>query len=126
MTITTYIWIVFLTLAFLFHSSLTYNTTRDRHEQPTLLDTSCSDENPEWTKIVFGTNHTVLPRRENLFSWGMNNHGQLGHGDMKHRGVPTKGESLDGIVIIIISCGVVHTAALTDKGEIFTWYVRSC
>ena len=38
--------------------------------------------------------------------------------------IPLKVLGLDGLVIIKVSCGEEHTAALTDKGEILTWYVR--
>ena len=55
----------------------------------------------------------------------LSNYGQLGHGDKKPRSVPTKVESLDGLVITKISCGAFHTAALIDKGDVLTWYVRS-
>jgi alpha-tubulin suppressor-like RCC1 family protein len=88
-----------------------------------LLDTN-TDDKVEWTQIECGGWHTVgLTKKGEVFSWGCNDYGQLGHGDEEHRRVPTKVASLDGTVIIKISCGKSHTAALTKKGEVLTWYV---
>jgi alpha-tubulin suppressor-like RCC1 family protein len=73
-----------------------------------------------------GGGHTVgLTKKGKVFSWGENNCGQLGHGDQEDRSVPTTIAGLDGLVIIQISCGDFHMAALTDKVELLTWYVLS-
>ena len=92
-----------------------------------MLDRRIDDTtDPEWTQIDCGQYHTVgLTKKGEVFTWGKNWYGQLGHGDEESRTVPTKVASLDGFVIIQVSCGHNHTAALTDKGEIFTWYVQS-
>ena len=65
-----------------------------------------------------------LTKKGEVFTWGDNDSGQLGHGDTEDKIVPTKVAGLDGLVITKISCGRYHTAALTDKGELFTWYVH--
>ena len=100
------------------------SSSRDRHE-PTFLETR-SDENLEWTQISCGGNHTVaLSKKGEVYTWGMNNKGELGHGDNVSRDIPTKVKGLDGVVVIeICSCGN-HTVVLTDKGELFIWFVRS-
>ena len=80
----------------------------------------------EWVQTVCGLFHTVgLTKKGEVFTWGSNGSGQLGHGDKKTRRVPTKVLGLDGLVITNISCGDYRTAALTDKGEMYTWYVHS-
>jgi alpha-tubulin suppressor-like RCC1 family protein len=90
-----------------------------------LLDTNTGDK-LEWLQIEFGVVYTIgLTKNGEVFSWGSNGWGQLGHGDQEHRRVPTKVSGLDGRVIIKISSGRYHTAALTDKGELYIWYVRS-
>ena len=100
------------------------STSRDRYE-PTLLDPNTGDK-LEWIQIECGGSYTVgLTKNGEVYAWGSNGSGQLGHGDNEPRTIPTKVESLDGRVITKISCGESHTAALTDKGEILTWYVRS-
>ena len=78
----------------------------------------------EWTQIVVGFYHTAaLTKEGKLFTWGRNSYGQLGHGDKEHRQIPTKVESLDGLVIVKIACGQYHTIAITDDGDAYTWYV---
>ena len=96
--------------------------TRDRYE-PTLLDTNTGDK-LEWIQIECGLYHTVgLTKNGEVFSWGKNSDGQLGHGDKEDRSVPTKIAALHGLVITNVSCGEWHTTALTGKGQILTWYV---
>ena len=69
--------------------------------------------------------HTAgLTKNGEVFTWGANSNGQLGHGDRRNRTVPTKVASLAGLVITQISCGGFYTAALTDKGELLTWCVQ--
>jgi alpha-tubulin suppressor-like RCC1 family protein len=88
-----------------------------------LIDTNTGDK-LELIYIECGRRYTVgITKNGKVFSWGDNSNGQLGHGDREARSVPTKVEALDGIVFIKVSCGGLHTAALTDKGELLTWYV---
>jgi alpha-tubulin suppressor-like RCC1 family protein len=88
-----------------------------------LTDTNTGDK-IELIQIKCGGNHTVgITKNGKVVSWGWNSNGQLGHGDEEDRSVPTKVEALDGIVFIKASCGMLHTAAFTDKGELLTWYV---
>ena len=92
---------------------------------PTLLDT-CQNLNREWTQIACDRFYSAaLTSKGELFTWGVNEKGQLGHGDEVKRKVPTKVAALDGLVITQIFCGATHMAVLTEKGEIFTWFVRS-
>jgi alpha-tubulin suppressor-like RCC1 family protein len=87
-----------------------------------LLDTNTNDKK-EWIEIECDGWHTVgITKNGEVFIWGRTNNGsgQLGHGDRKRRSVPTKVAALDEIVIIKISYGGNHTAALTDNGVILT------
>ena len=80
----------------------------------------------EWIQIECGDNHTAtVTKKGELLTWGSNNCGQLGHGDGISRNKPMKVTKLDGSIITQVSCGTFHTAALTDKGEVLTWYVQS-
>jgi alpha-tubulin suppressor-like RCC1 family protein len=90
--------------------------------EPTLLST-CPDDNVEWTHIACGAFHTVaLTKKGEVYTWGQNENGELGHGDMEDRErTPTKVSSLSGVVVNHIACGRYYKAAITDKGEIFTW-----
>jgi alpha-tubulin suppressor-like RCC1 family protein len=51
----------------------------------------------------------------NVFSWGKNNFGQLGHGDTKLRNIPTKVDFFDKQNILQIACGDNHCLALEGK-----------
>jgi alpha-tubulin suppressor-like RCC1 family protein len=48
----------------------------------------------------------------NVYSWGNNNSGQLGHGDTKERIIPTQVDFFDGKNILQIGCGDNHCLAL--------------
>ena len=93
-----------------------------------MIDAHAGSDKIEWIQIECGQYHTVgFTKDGKVFTWGYNSNDVLGHGDdtEARRAVPTKVESLDGLVITKVSCGEWHTAALTDKGEILTWCVRS-
>ena len=61
----------------------------------------------------------ALTSEGEVLTWGGNFSGQLRQGDDKQRKIPTKVESLEGLKIVRISCGMDHTAALTDKGGFY-------
>jgi alpha-tubulin suppressor-like RCC1 family protein len=54
----------------------------------------------------------------NVYSWGKNDSGQLGHGDQKNRSTPTKIDFFDGMKIVQISCGDSHCIALQGKSKL--------
>ena len=79
------------------------STSRNCYE-PTLLNT-ITDDKLEWIQIDCGVWHTAgLTKKGEVFTWGYNGWGQLGHGDKDERTIPTKVASLDGLFIIKISC----------------------
>ena len=76
------------------------------------------------TQIECGGWHTVaLSRNGEVFTWGNNSHGELGHGDEKDRNKPTKVERLSGENIVKVACRYSHTVTLTATGKELTWYV---
>ncbi|GAX81426.1 hypothetical protein CEUSTIGMA_g8856.t1 [Chlamydomonas eustigma] len=57
-----------------------------------------------------------------LFTWGSNSAGQLGHGDTFPVVEPKKLLAFgNGVKILQVSCGPYHTAAVTDEGCLYTW-----
>ena len=59
-----------------------------------------------------------------LFTFGLNDEGQLGHGDRAPRDTPMAVPRLLGLAPGAswrLSCGDFHTAALTAEGELYTW-----
>lgn len=75
-------------------------------------------------KISCGFNNClVLSDNGQLFSWGCNLFGQLGHGDKENNKIekPSLIKSLATKVIVQISCGGNHCLALSKNGQIFSW-----
>mgnify|MGYP000882079777 CR=1 FL=1 len=56
---------------------------------------------------------------ETLWSWGNNNHGQLGLGDDTYRSSPVQVGSLTNWKLI--SCGTYHSLAIKTDGTLWSW-----
>ncbi|KAL5005987.1 hypothetical protein ScPMuIL_017145 [Solemya velum] len=56
-----------------------------------------------------------------VWTWGKNNKGQLGTGDMMNRPQPTLIKALSNKCIVKVSCGQQHTLALTANSQVYTW-----
>mmetsp|Transcript_35250 Transcript_35250/g.58918 ORF Transcript_35250/g.58918 Transcript_35250/m.58918 type:complete len:956 (+) Transcript_35250:97-2964(+) len=59
--------------------------------------------------------------RGDVFTWGANERGQLGHGDRLIQRIPRLLEAMLDKDIKQIACGNQHAAALTEGGEVYTW-----
>ncbi|XP_026279379.1 RCC1 and BTB domain-containing protein 1 isoform X1 [Frankliniella occidentalis] len=69
--------------------------------------------------------HALLDNGE-VYSWGYNGNGQLGLGNsVVNQLVPAFVQSLVGVVITKVMCGLVHCLALTDEGELYGWGANS-
>lgn len=72
--------------------------------------------------VSAGDSHSAaLSDRGELFSWGSGSYYKLGHGDITDRQAPRVVKQLMGKVLVDVSCGFYHTAALTDNGVLYTW-----
>ena len=60
---------------------------------------------------------------QNIWSCGRNYDGEIGHGDTKHRKIPTliKFFKDNDIRIQKIASGSTHNMVLTTDGEVYTW-----
>jgi len=99
-------------------------------------------DKPQISKVFTGSDFTfAISSRAEVFSWGLNLKGQLGHGNFDNIFVPTKVSTLSpsgksgntltipsndvlcllgpAEMIVLISCGALHTLALTNTGRIF-------
>ena len=56
-----------------------------------------------------------------LYTWGRGVNGQLGHGTRDGESAPKMVEALQTKKVIVAACGVVHMAAITDDGAVYTW-----
>ena len=73
-------------------------------------------------QIVCGGHHTAaLDVDGNVWTFGFDDDGRLGHGVVGHQFLPLVIESLVRENIIQIACGCWHSAALSADGSIYTW-----
>lgn len=56
-----------------------------------------------------------------VFSWGSGVNYQLGTGNAHIQKLPCKVDSLHGSVIKLVSAAKFHSAAVTARGELYTW-----
>jgi alpha-tubulin suppressor-like RCC1 family protein len=76
-------------------------------------------------QIACGSGHTVVLSTEGeVFTWGRGDDGRLGHGDNGWKYVPRITQALAGQVVVQVTCGSYHTAAVTGNGDLYTWYVK--
>ncbi|KAE8651753.1 PH, RCC1 and FYVE domains-containing protein 1-like isoform X1 [Cucumis sativus] len=72
--------------------------------------------------IACGGRHAVLVTRQGeIFSWGEESGGRLGHGveaDVSH---PKIIDTLSGTNVELVACGEYHTCAVTLSGDLYTW-----
>ena len=72
--------------------------------------------------VACGARHAALITKQGeIFSWGEEAGGRLGHGvevDISH---PKIIDALSGLNIELVACGEHHTCAITTSGDLFTW-----
>uniref|UniRef100_A0ACD5VD94 Uncharacterized protein n=1 Tax=Avena sativa TaxID=4498 RepID=A0ACD5VD94_AVESA len=73
-------------------------------------------------RIACGSKHSVLVTKQGeMYSWGEELGGRLGHGvdtDVTH---PKLISTLNGINIESVACGEFHTCAVSFCGDLYTW-----
>mmetsp|Transcript_29055 Transcript_29055/g.41088 ORF Transcript_29055/g.41088 Transcript_29055/m.41088 type:complete len:593 (-) Transcript_29055:1722-3500(-) len=73
-------------------------------------------------QIACGSGHTVVLTIDGeVYTWGRGDDGRLGHGDNGWKYVPRITQSLAGQVVVQVTCGSYHTAAVTGNGDLYTW-----
>ncbi|KAI3890704.1 hypothetical protein MKX03_023127 [Papaver bracteatum] len=89
---------------------------------PILLE---STENLDIKNISFGGKHAALVTRQGeVFCWGHENGGRLGHKVNMDVFYPKIVETLNEVYLESVACGEYHTCAVTDSGELYTWGVN--
>ncbi|KAJ1408093.1 Regulator of chromosome condensation, RCC1 [Sesbania bispinosa] len=79
-------------------------------------------ENVRIIQIASGGYHSLaLTDDGKVLSWGHGGQGQLGHGSIENKKIPTVVEALAPEHIIYISCGGSSSAAVTDTGKLYMW-----
>lgn len=73
-------------------------------------------------QISCGCWHSAaLSTNDELYTWGSNKSGQLGHGHKKSVPFPQMAMQKKGGGITMVACGTAHTAVLLQNGQVFTW-----
>ncbi|CAM0901590.1 unnamed protein product [Alopecurus aequalis] len=74
------------------------------------------------SSVACGVKHAALVTRQTeVFSWGVESSGRLGHGASTSIFQPCLLESLSTCNVEIIACGEFHTCAVTATGDLYTW-----
>ena len=84
------------------------------------------DHGERVVSLSLGSSHSIaLTSEGRVFTWGRNNHGQLGDGTTIQRLTPTEITNSFNLglseKIIALSLGNSHSIALTSEGQVFTW-----
>lgn len=88
-------------------------------ETPTLIEEL---NGKKITSISTGHDHTLaISQTGDVYSWGYGGNGRLGHGSEEDVKKPKIIEALKGKGVVEVSGGGYHSAAVTSKGELFTW-----
>ncbi|XP_049608712.1 RCC1 and BTB domain-containing protein 1 [Syngnathus scovelli] len=92
------------------------------HELSQVLVTA-NIQNKKVKEVACGAHHSMaLTQDGEVFAWGFNNCGQVGSGSLAVQPFPVKvGGSLQGKMVIGITCGQSSSMALLDNGEIHGW-----
>lgn len=69
--------------------------------------------------IASGGNHTVAVTDEEVYTWGLNSHGQLGTGTFSSCGLPAEVPDLKGRGVCQVACGAEHTMFLCKDGSVY-------
>ncbi|KAJ4974536.1 hypothetical protein NE237_007710 [Protea cynaroides] len=72
--------------------------------------------------ISCGGKHAVLVTKQGeIFSWGEESGGRLGHGVEADLSQPKLIKTLSGLNIELVACGEYHTCAVTFSGDLYMW-----
>ncbi|XP_020252996.1 uncharacterized protein LOC109830210 [Asparagus officinalis] len=72
--------------------------------------------------IACGSKHAaVVTKQGEVFSWGEESGGRLGHGVDADVSNPKLIDTLSGTNIEFVSCGEFHTCAVSLSGDLYTW-----
>ncbi|XP_045811476.1 PH, RCC1 and FYVE domains-containing protein 1-like [Trifolium pratense] len=72
--------------------------------------------------IACGVKHASLVTRQGeVYTWGEESGGRLGHGVGKNVVQPRLVEALNSTTVDFVACGEFHSCAVTMTGELYTW-----
>jgi len=72
--------------------------------------------------VSCGQSHAlVLSAIGVVFSCGLGNHGQLGHGSVESQQTLRPVEALEGLMVTLVCAGGWHSMAVSDCGDVYVW-----
>lgn len=92
----------------------------------------CIDALSNVSMIAVGEFHAAaIANNDELYTWGANHNGQLGHGDFEQRNSPEFVESFRGKEVLHISSGASHMCAIINVKKLsihmaYSWGSNSC
>eukprot|EP00803_Ostreobium_quekettii_P007034 evm.model.scf_2582.1 EVM.evm.TU.scf_2582.1 scf_2582:2859-15247(+) len=95
-----------------------------RDEEARELPEKVADlDGTEIRNVTCGSEHTVAVSSQEVYSWGSNEHGQLGLGDLAPDNVrrPRVVKALHGKMVMQVVCGKFHTLAVTAQSHVYGW-----
>ena len=73
-------------------------------------------------RIATGAHHiAVVTKQGNVFTWGKDSGGRLGHGIDKDFVSPRQVKFLEGTDFVFVACGEYHTGVISKCYELYTW-----
>ena len=106
------------------YGQLGNNSYTDSHV-PVAVDISGILSGKTITAIVAGGYHTIaMDSDKKVYTWGANNHGQLGNNSTSTSTVPVAVDIsgvMSGKTMTAIGAGWYHTTALGSDGKVYTW-----
>lgn len=94
------------------------------NREPRRLDISSKTKDTIVVKVACGAFHNLaLTANGNVYSWGINDYGQLGNGTTSNSTVPFLIEEglYPDIKVSDIAAGGWHSLAITEHGEVYVW-----
>jgi E3 ubiquitin-protein ligase HERC2 len=83
---------------------------------------------PPVSHVDCGGAHTAaVTASGEVYTWGLGGQwwswtlGGLGHGDRNSQAMPKQVAALEGIRVVKVACGKMHTLALTSEGSVYAW-----
>uniref|UniRef100_A0A7N0T794 Uncharacterized protein n=1 Tax=Kalanchoe fedtschenkoi TaxID=63787 RepID=A0A7N0T794_KALFE len=72
-------------------------------------------------QIACGVRHIACVSRGEVYTWGEEKGGTLGHGTYKDFSRPRLIDYLRDVNVDFIACGEYHTCAISTSGDLYTW-----
>ena len=95
------------------------------HTQSVHVPTHLSEQKTgahKFRKISSLSTHSLAVGAEGgVWSWGNGDKFRLGHGHCKRVCLPKRVEGLLKVQVIDVACGLAHSLALSDSGEVWAW-----